>query len=108
MRREDSPGWCTAAPTITDPQTINWPNISLPQQTSGLLQLMATDGAGNVTVRSANATVDVVPPAASGFISPSVPPGGERTATANLNWTASGDDGLNGTPAGYDVRWSTN
>jgi hypothetical protein len=68
---------------------------------------MATDIAGNVTVRSANATVDVVPPAASSFVSASVPPGGARTATANLSWTPSGDDGLTGSPAGYDVRWST-
>jgi len=97
----------TPVPITTDPQTINWPNVSLPQQTSGLLQLMATDSAGNVTVRSANATVDVVPPAASSIISASVPAGGARTATANLSWTPSGDDGLTGTPAGYDVRWST-
>src|SRR5262249_59504481 len=97
----------TAVPINTDPQTINWLNVSLPQQTSGLLQLMATDNAGNVTVRSANAAVDVVPPAASGFVSALVPPGGERTATANLSWTPSGDDGLTGTAAGYDVRWIT-
>src|SRR5262249_49562109 len=97
----------TAVPINTDPQTINWLNVSLPQQTSGLLQLMATDNAGNVTVRSANAAVDVVPPPASGFVSALVRPGGERTATANLSWTPSGDDGLAGTPAGYDVRWST-
>ncbi len=97
-----------AVPITSDPQTISWQNIALGQQTSGLLQLIATDSAGNVTVRSANATVDVVPPAASSFVSLSVPAGGARTATANLSWTPSGDDGLVGTPAGYDVRWSTN
>ena len=97
-----------AVPITSDPQTITWAGIALPQQTSGQLQLSATDLAGNLTVRSANMTVDVVPPAPSSVQSTSVVVGSERTAAVNLSWSASGDDAFVGTPAGYDVRWSTN
>lgn len=91
----------------SDPKVVTWSNVALPQQTTGLLQLLATDSAGNQTVVAASTTVDVIPPAQSVITPVPLPDGGSRTATVNLNWTASGDDGLVGAPAGYDLRWST-
>jgi hypothetical protein len=93
----------------SDPKIVSWTNVPLPQQTTGMLQFLATDSAGNSTVVGANATVDVIPPAPSSFASLTLPTdGGARTATVNATWTPSGDDGLDGgNPAGYDVRWST-
>jgi len=100
-----------AAPVTinSDPKIVSWTNVPLPQQTTGLLQFLATDSAGNSTVVAASTTVDVIPPAPSAFAQLTLPTdGGARTATVNATWTASGDDGLDGgNPAGYDVRWST-
>src|SRR6266849_198450 len=96
-------------PINSDPKIVSWTNVPLPQQTTGMLQFLATDSAGNSTVVGATTTVDVIPPAPSAFAALTLPTdGGARTATVNATWTASGDDGLDGgNPAGYDVRWST-
>jgi hypothetical protein len=90
-----------------DPQPVSIVSAVLPQKSSGLLQFRATDSVGNQTTSSANVVVDVIPPAPS-TLTKVVRDGGERTATVDLVWTPSGDDGLSGTPAGYDLRWGTN
>lgn len=95
-------------PITSDPQTVVWPNAILPPKSAGSLQFRARDSAANETIRTANATIDVIPPAASSFVDAGLAPDGGRTASVNLQWTASGDDGLDGGPAaGYDLRWST-
>jgi len=99
----------TPVPITSDPQNVSWSNAVLTQKSSGVLQYVVTDGVGNQTVRSANTVVDVIPPAPSSLTTVTLPTdGGARTATVNLSWTASGDDGMSGgNPAGYDLRWST-
>jgi hypothetical protein len=77
----------------------------LPHGTTGQLVLMARDAAGNETSRTISATVDVQPPAHP-LPQVALAPGAERTATVDVTWTAVGDDGMSGVPAGYDVRWS--
>lgn len=94
-------------PITADPQTINFINAVLPQKTSGQLRFQATNAIGDPAVQTANLTVDVVPPAPS-TVTKAIAPGAARVATVGVSWTASGDDGDAGTPAGYDVRWSTN
>jgi len=92
----------------SDPQAVAWTNAALPPKSSGSLQFRSTDSAGNETIQSASVTIDVIPPTPSSFVSAALAPDGGRTATVNLQWTATGDDGDGGTPAGYDLRWSTN
>jgi hypothetical protein len=99
-----------SAPAVSitaDPQTVTWPNVSLPPKSSGPLEMRATDGVGNETIRRANLTIDVIPPAPTSCTDAGLAPDGGRTATVNLQWGATGDDGFAGTPAGYDLRWST-
>ena len=90
----------------TDPQTLSVP-VTLPHNTVGTLELRVRDVSGNVVRHSVAATVDVVPPAAS-TVTRTVVAGQERAAKVEVSWTASGDDGVSGLPAGYDLRWSTN
>jgi hypothetical protein len=100
-------------PITADPQTVNFINAPLTQNTSGQLEFKATDIAGNTAVITANMTVDVIPPAPS-TVTTWIPDGGcsvspcARAATVNVAWTASGAHGNAGTPIGYDLRWSTN
>lgn len=90
----------------TDPQTLPVP-VTLPHDTVGTLELRVLDISGNVVRHSVAATVDVVPPAAS-TVTRTLVPGQERAAKVEVAWTASGDDGVSGLPAGYDLRWSNN
>ncbi len=90
----------------TNPETLNLP-VTLPQDTTGTLELRVRDISGNTVIHSATATVDVVPPAAP-TVTRTLVPGQERAAHVEVTWTASGDDGLSGTPAGYDLRWTHN
>jgi len=94
-------------PITADPQTINFISTVLSQKTSGQLRFQATNVIGDTAVQTANMTVDVIPPAPS-TVTKAIAPGAARVATVGVSWTASGDDGDAGTPAGYDVRWSTN
>lgn len=90
----------------TDPETVNVP-ITLPHDTTGTLEFRVQDAGGNVARHSVSATVDVVPPAAP-TVTRTLVAGQERAAKVAVAWTASGDDGLSGTPAGYDLRWTNN
>ncbi|MFY0570881.1 Ig-like domain repeat protein [Archangium lansingense] len=80
--------------------------ITLPHDTTGTLELIARDAAGNEARRTASVTVDVRPPAAP-VAAANLVPGAERTASVALNWSGVGDDGTSGTVSGYDVRWTT-
>ncbi|MCP3144284.1 FG-GAP-like repeat-containing protein [Pyxidicoccus xibeiensis] len=80
--------------------------VTLPHNTSGTLELRVTDPSGNEVRRAATATVDVVPPAPISVTRRELT--NARAATVEVEWTASGDDGASGTPAGYDLRWTTN
>jgi hypothetical protein len=90
----------------TDPQTLDVP-VTLTQDTAGTLELRVQDASGNVARHTVAATVDVVPPAATSVTRTPVT-GQERAAKVDVTWTASGDDGLSGTVAGYDLRWTIN
>ncbi|MFL5350864.1 MAG: Ig-like domain repeat protein [Hyalangium sp.] len=90
----------------TDPETLDVP-VVLTQDTSGPLELRVQDPSGNVTRHTVAATVDVVPPAAP-TVTRTLVSGQERAAKVDVTWTASGDDGLSGTVAGYDLRWTVN
>ncbi|HYH95753.1 Ig-like domain repeat protein [Hyalangium sp.] len=93
--------------TLTaDPETVNIP-VTLTHDTTGTLELRVQDVSGNVASHSVVATVDVVPPAAP-TVTRTLVAGQERAAKVDVAWTASGDDGLSGTPAGYDLRWTIN
>jgi hypothetical protein len=80
--------------------------VTLPQDTTGSLELRVQDASGNVVRHTVAATVDVVPPAQPNLTFTLVA-GEEHAAKVNVAWTASGDDGVSGTPAGYDLRWTT-
>jgi hypothetical protein len=80
--------------------------FTLPQGSTGTLEVVVRDLLGNEVRRSATATVDVQPPQAP-TVSASVVPGAERTASVSVDWSAVGDDGLSGVPSGYDLRWTT-
>jgi hypothetical protein len=80
--------------------------ITLPQGSTGTLEVVVRDFLGNEVRHSATATVDVQPPQAP-TVSASVVPGAERTASVSVGWSAVGDDGLSGVPSGYDLRWTT-
>ncbi|HEX8697629.1 MAG TPA: VCBS repeat-containing protein [Myxococcaceae bacterium] len=90
----------------TDPQTLSVP-VTLPHDTAGTLELRVRDISGNVVRHSVAATVDVVAPAQP-TVTRTVLAGQERQAKVEVTWTASGDDGVSGMPAGYDLRWSLN
>ncbi|MBU8896139.1 FG-GAP repeat protein [Corallococcus sp. M34] len=85
------------------PQTVR---LVLPHDTSGSLELRVRDRAGNTAVRTVTAVVDVVPPAQVS-VTRTLVSGAERKAQVDVAWTASGDDGVSGMPAGYDLRWTT-
>ena len=88
----------------TSPQTIAL-SVTLPHGTTGDLRIEARDPSGNVTFITRPSTVDVQSPAAPVVTSNIT---NARRALVELAWTASGDDGLSGTVAGYDVRYTTN
>jgi hypothetical protein len=88
----------------SDPQTLSVP-VTLPHNTAGTLELRVRDVSGNVVRHPVAATVDVVPPAAP-TVTRTLVAGQERAAKVEVTWTASGDDGAAGMPAGYDLRWS--
>ncbi len=90
----------------TDPETLDVP-VTLTQDTTGTLELRVQDPSGNVTRHTVAATVDVVPPAAP-TVTRTLVSGQARAAKVLVTWTASGDDGLSGTVAGYDLRWTIN
>ncbi len=90
----------------SDPATLDIP-VTLTHDTAGTLQLRVQDAAGNVALHTISATVDVIPPAAP-TVTRTLVAGQERAANVDVAWTASGDDGLSGTPAGYDLRWTVN
>jgi hypothetical protein len=90
----------------TDPETLDVP-VTLLQDTTGPFELRVQDVSGNIARHSATATVDVVPPAAP-TVTRTLVTGQERAAKVDVTWTASGDDGLSGTVAGYDLRWTIN
>lgn len=87
------------------PESLTIP-LTLPQGTSGPLELRVRDAALNETVYTVDVTVDVQPPAQVAFTA-KIPDGGARKAWVDLAWSPSGDDGTAGTPVGYDLRWTT-
>ncbi len=89
-----------------DPSTLDIP-VTLTHDTTGTFELRVQDAAGNVVLHTVSATVDVIPPAAP-TVTRNLVAGQEREARVDVTWTASGDDGLSGSPAGYDLRWTTN
>jgi hypothetical protein len=89
-----------------DPGTLNVP-VTLTHDTTGTFELRVWDAAGNVALHTVSATVDVIPPAAP-TVTRELVTGQEHAARVDVAWTASGDDGLSGTPAGYDLRWTVN
>lgn len=93
-------------PISSSPETLSMP-VTLPHGTTGTLELRVVDASGNEVVHAVDATVDVVPPAAP-VVTRTLVAGEERAARVEVEWTPSGDDGLSGTPAGYDLRWTTN
>jgi hypothetical protein len=93
-------------PVSASPETLTVP-VTLPQNTTGTLELRVRDASGNEVVHTVEAIVDVVPPAAP-TVTRTLVAGQERAAQVEVAWTASGDDGVSGVPAGYDLRWSTN
>jgi hypothetical protein len=90
----------------TDPETLSVP-VTLTHDTVGSFELRARDASGNVALHTASATVDVIPPAAP-TVTRTLVAAQDRAAKVDVAWTASGDDGLSGTPAGYDLRWTIN
>lgn len=80
--------------------------VTLPHGTANTLEIVVRDTSGNEVRRSASATVDVQPPDAPS-VQANVVAGAERTASVQVQWTAVGDDGASGMPAGYDLRWTT-
>jgi hypothetical protein len=89
-----------------DPGTLDVP-VTLTHDTTGTFELRVRDAAGNVALHTVSATVDVIPPAAP-TVTRALVTGQERAAKVDVTWTASGDDGLSGMPAGYDLRWTVN
>ena len=89
-----------------DPSTLDIP-VTLTHDTTGTFELRVRDAAGNTALHTVSATVDVIPPAAP-MVTRALVTGQERAARVDVTWTASGDDGLSGTPAGYDLRWTVN
>ncbi|MFE8601919.1 FG-GAP-like repeat-containing protein [Archangium violaceum] len=81
--------------------------VVLAHGTSGTLEVRVRDASGNQVSHLVDATVDVVPPAAS-TVTRTLVAGQERAAKVEVVWSASGDDGLDGPLAGYDLRWTTN
>ncbi|KFE63007.1 FG-GAP-like repeat-containing protein [Hyalangium minutum] len=81
--------------------------VTLPHATTGTLEIRVQEDSGNVARHTVAATVDVIPPQASTMTAVLVA-GQERAARVNVTWTASGDDGVSGVPAGYDLRWTIN
>ncbi|WP_257448823.1 VCBS repeat-containing protein [Archangium lipolyticum] len=92
-------------PISQSPESLTIPLV-LPHGTSGPLELRLRDTALNETVYAIDVTVDVRPPAQVAFTA-KVPTGGARKAWVDLTWPQSGDDDATGTPAGYDLRWTT-
>jgi hypothetical protein len=90
----------------TDSATIDR-TVTLPQGSSGKLQLRVSDASGNEVSSEAQVTVDVVAPGAVN-VRRALPPESVRTAIVQLQWDPVGDDGLSGVARGYDLRWTTN
>lgn len=80
--------------------------VTLPHGTADTLEIVVRDASGNEVRHSASATVDVQPPDAPS-VQANVVAGAERTASVQVQWSAVGDDGASGLPAGYDLRWTT-
>jgi hypothetical protein len=92
-------------PVSMSPESLTIP-LTLPQGTTGPLELRVRDAALNETVYTVNVTVDVQAPAQVGFTA-RIPAGGARKAWVDVTWSPSGDDGTTGSPVGYDLRWTT-
>jgi hypothetical protein len=90
-----------------DPELDKELPVVLAHGTSGTLEIRVRDASGNQVSHLVNAAVDVVPPTAP-TVTRTLVAGQERAAKVEVAWTASGDDELSGTPAGYDLRWTTN
>jgi len=82
--------------------------VTLPHNTSGMLEIRVTDAAGNTASSMSSAVVDVVRPDPPTSLMGNVVAGQERRAEINLSWGPSGDDGpaASGMHAGYIVRWT--
>lgn len=98
------------ASVTADPANVTL-TATLPQGTTGALDVRVTDVAGNLHhalgVGGSSTTVDVVAPAAP---SPSLSLVSQRAATVQASWAAVFDDGssaASGAVTGYDVRWTT-
>ncbi|MBN2495829.1 MAG: FG-GAP repeat protein [Deltaproteobacteria bacterium] len=92
-------------------QNVNWPNVALTHNASHALQAVATDYAGNPSVIDLSVIADVVAPgtvnASAALEDELVDPAASRHADVLVSWSAVGDDGADGTPAGYEVRYAT-
>ena len=98
-----SNGALPRALTGTSPATVNLLDLTLASGQSHTVTVSASDAAGNVSTSSFVAHVDVVSPAAVVLDEPEVDTRGPRVT---LTWTAVGDDGSSGLPAGYEVRYA--
>ncbi len=93
-----------------DPKAVSLPSVTLPQGSTGALQIQVTDAAGNPTTHTANVTVDVQPPSAP-TVSTHIATGDHRRARLNVSWNQVYDDLSNagsGLPTSIDLRWTTN
>jgi chitodextrinase len=79
--------------------------VGLSAETQYTFGLKAADEAGNVSALSnvISGTTASIPPSPVSDLSAS----GATASSMNLQWTAPGDDGIVGTAASYDVRYST-
>lgn len=102
-------GAVVASQNITaDGQSVVFAGATLPHGEAGALELHVRDTAGNdTTALAANATVDVIAPAAPAVTQTLT---SARSARVSLQWAPTYDDGSDATSgghAGYDVRWTT-
>ena len=102
--------FATATPVATgSPQFAGTPEAvvidGIPPETLVYIGLKTSDEVPNVSTLSNIAELNSpgVPPAAVSDLMASSPGG----STAQLNWTATGDDGVTGTATAYDLRYAT-
>jgi hypothetical protein len=89
------------------PENVIYPNAQLAHDATHALIARVRDYAGNEVSLDLTVVADVVPPAAVTVSAAlGAGPAASRHADVAVGWTASGDDGTAGAPAGYRVRWS--
>jgi hypothetical protein len=88
----------------SNPQTVDYSNRQLDHATVSSLEAVVTDYAGNEARISLTVEADVVAPAEVADAVPTLVDA--QHADVDLVWSAVGDDGAEGNPQGYLVRWA--